>query len=108
LNPVLRERVALAEQKVKDLESEKKRLREENEALTGENKTLKRKIAEAPLAVEPPKEKPEIRNGLYYFGGDMSTPHCPRCYETQGKKHVMANVRHMGHKCTVCENVIYR
>ncbi|HTU91633.1 MAG TPA: hypothetical protein VMF69_16235 [Gemmataceae bacterium] len=107
LNSVLRERVALAEQKFREVEEENKRLMEEVAALTKENGELKREIADAPIAVTPPKEKPENRNGLYYFAGEESTPYCPRCYETAGKKHVMSAVPHMGHQCTVCDKFIH-
>jgi len=100
--------MAHAEQKFKEMETENKRLKDEVAALTEENKALKGKIEQAPVAVAPPKEKPEIMHGLYYFGGDKTTPHCPRCYERDGKKHVMASIRHLGSKCTVCGNHIPR
>src|SRR5262249_10309329 len=108
VNPVLRERLALAEQKFKDMEAENKRLKEEVATLAEENEGLKQQIERAPVASAPPKETPRIMYGLYSLGGDMSTPYCPRCYERQGKKHVMAGVSHLGHKCTVCGNIIYR
>jgi hypothetical protein len=106
LNPVLRERLALAEQKFKDIETENKHLTEKVAAITKENETLRQQIEQAPVAGVPPKEKPQIWNGLYYFGGDVSVMYCPRCYERENKKHVMAEERGVGHICTVCEKFI--
>ncbi len=95
LNAVLRERLALVEQRFKDME-------EKLTAVIKERDELKRQIAEAPAAM--PTEKPEIRNGVYYFAGDES-PYCPRCFEREGRKHVMAdNLIRL--KCTVCGNMI--
>jgi hypothetical protein len=108
LNAVLRVRVALAEQRFKALEDENTALEAQVAALTAENEALRQKVEQAPVAAIPTKEPPEILYGLYYFGGDTSKLYCPRCYETHGKKHIMADVRHLGHKCTVCGNFIPR
>jgi hypothetical protein len=89
------------------IEAENARLKEQVQALTTENEALKRKIEQAPVAVAQPKEPFDIMKGAYYFAGDTSKPYCPRCYETQGKKHVTARVGMIALKCTVCGNVIH-
>jgi hypothetical protein len=106
LNAVLREKLNTAEKKFTDLEEENNRLNERVAALTKENEELKRQIANAPVAGVPPSEKPENRNGLYYFPGEPNTPYCPLCYETKGKKHVMSKFSGIGYICTVCYKVI--
>jgi hypothetical protein len=103
-----KERLAFQEERLKQFEAENKQLKEKVAALTTENEELKRRIAEAPVAAEAPKETPQDMYGCYYFGGDSSKLYCPRCYEQKGKKHLMAALRHVGHKCTVCENFIPR
>jgi hypothetical protein len=108
LNAVLKERVALAEQKFNDLEERNKQLQEQVVALTAENASLKNKLEQAPVAAVPPKETPEVFGGLYYFGGDHTHPFCPKCYEREGKKHHMARTGSLGSRCTVCGNVVYR
>lgn len=102
LNAVLRERLALAEQKYKDMETENKELKQRVASLTTEVATLAEKIAKAPVASEQPKEKPEVINGVYYFDGDKSTPYCPRCYANEGKKHAMSRIEDVGKKCPIC------
>jgi hypothetical protein len=54
-NPVLRERLALAEQRVKSME-------DELAAVIKERDDLKRRIADTPIAAATPMEKPEIRD----------------------------------------------
>jgi hypothetical protein len=105
-NAVLKERIAFEEKTFKDMKAENKQLKEAVATLTAENEELKRQIADAPVATATaqPQEKPKIVNGLYYFDGDMSTAYCPRCYEREGKKHVMASMRHLGSRCTACGN----
>ena len=108
LNEVLRERLALAEQKFRDLEDENNKLKDRVAALTAENKTLQGRVAEAQAKEEREKAKPELMYGCYFFGGDCSKLYCVACYETQGKKHPMSPVRHIGHQCTVCQKMVYR
>jgi hypothetical protein len=91
-----------------DLQSKMLDLKQEVNSLREENEELKKKIKDAPMAAAHPKETPEVMYGCYYFGGDSSKLYCPRCYETQGKKHIMASHHHMGFKCTVCSNFIPR
>src|SRR5438874_1465726 len=50
LNAVLRERVTLAEQKYKDLESENKKLKEQVETLASELASLRGQVEAAPVA----------------------------------------------------------
>ncbi len=102
VNAVLRERITLAENKIKDLETENKKLKDQVAVLTTENEELKKKVAAFEATKQ--REEPEVHNGLYYFGGNRSQAYCPRCYEEKGKKHTMTNMRHMGQKCTVCGN----
>jgi hypothetical protein len=106
---------AVLQERIKGLETENKQLKEalatvtkERDDVTNERDELRRKIDNAPFAAAPPKEKPEIRNGLYYFDGDMSKPCCPRCYENHGRKSPMAGRSHLGMKCSVCGNFIPR
>src|SRR5215470_17359066 len=106
LTAVLKERLALAEQKFKDMEAENKKLKEQAAALREENDALKRRIADAPMAIATPKEEPQIKWGCYYFNGDESKLYCPRCYETQNKKHPTARMGVKARQCTVCGNGI--
>jgi hypothetical protein len=107
LNAVLREQVKTADQRLKELESEYNRLKERVAALTTENEELRAKINEAPVATAPPREVHQEMYGCYYFDGDASRLYCPRCYEREGKKHLVAGFRLVGHKCTVCETFIH-
>ncbi|HYT92781.1 MAG TPA: hypothetical protein VEL76_28955 [Gemmataceae bacterium] len=106
LNAVLKERVTLAEQKVKDMEAETRKLKEQVAALTTENEQLKRQVSDLAAAQQRAAEKPEIKNGCYYFGDDRSKLYCVACYETQGKKHPMVYVLDTGYLCAVCQKVI--
>jgi hypothetical protein len=83
LNAVLKERVALAEQKFKDTEAENKQLKEKVATLTTEIEELKRRITKAPVAIEAPKETPTLKDGLYYKGDDG--PFCTGCYDSATK-----------------------
>jgi hypothetical protein len=105
LNAVLRERVALAEQKFRDMETENTKLREELAAARKEFEEIKRQIADAPVAVAPPMEQPKIENGIYFFGHD-GKPYCPRCYEVGRKKCVMRLSASLGYLCPVCDKII--
>jgi hypothetical protein len=108
VNAALREQLKLAEQRFKDMEDENARLKEQVASLTAENEDLKRQVQQAPVAAIPQKESFEVMYGCYYFNNDSSKLYCPRCYETQGKKHVMADCHHLFYKCTVCGNTIHR
>lgn len=90
-----------------DLQGKLLDLKEEIVGLREENAELKQKIAEAPFANAAPKEKFEILYSCYYFDGDKAKLYCPRCYETQSKKHIVSRVSGIGHKCTVCGNIIH-
>ena|ERR1700722_4441811 len=107
LNAVLKERIAYEEKRFKDLETENKRLKEQVSALTEENDGLKKMIEQVPVAVAPPKELPEIMYSSYYFNGDNTKLYCAGCYDSLGKKHLMARMPGMGFKCTVCKNFIH-
>lgn len=102
-NSVLRERVTLAEQKSRDMEAENKRLEEKVATLTKENDELRQRIQDAPVAVVPPMERPEERNGLLFFNGDSSKPYCPRCHKPHGEKQPMSALTGAGFICPVCE-----
>jgi len=108
LNAVLKERLALAEQKFKELEEENDRLKEQVIALNGENEALRKKVEQATVAALPPKERPGIMNDCYYFGDDRSRLYCPGCYDSKGKKHLTCRVGVMGRKCNVCGTLIGR
>lgn len=105
LNSVLREQKALAEQKSKQFESENTSLKERVAALTAENAELKRRVEQAPVAAAPPLEQPEMHFGCYIFDGDRSKMYCPKCYETEGKKHLTTFEQGVGWRCVVCEKV---
>src|SRR5687767_12006838 len=85
LNAVLKERVALAEQKFKDMEQEKKRLEEKVAARESENADLKQRLSAS--AAHSAAEKPKVKWGCYVFEGDTNL-YCPACYDTKGKKHL--------------------
>ena len=99
LNSVLRERVLLAEQKFKDLESENKELTERVAALTAENASLRQQVEEH---AQQKAAKPKVKWGCYVFEGDEKL-YCPACWDTKGKKHLttrmLANIR----QCSVCK-----
>ncbi len=107
LSAVLRERLALAADRFKDLEAENTRLKEQVRALTTENEALKKQIKEIPVATAPPQEQPAESGGIYYFGRDHNKPVCPKCWEEKQKKHPMARVGSLAMKCSVCGNVVY-
>jgi hypothetical protein len=107
VNAVLRERLALAEQRFKDLESENAKLKGQLAALTAEHEVLKKKVEHVPVAVVPPAETPDVHGGLYYFDGNRNDAYCPRCYEREAKKHHMAAAGSIGFVCTVCGNIVY-
>ncbi len=76
LNSVLRERVALAEQKFKDIEAENKSLKERVSALTAENDTYRKLIAQQ----RADSQFVERRGVLWKREDDGHyLPCCPRC-----------------------------
>lgn len=75
LNAILKERVALAEQKHKELEDEATQLRETIAALTAENVSLKQQNEVRTKAGQP---KPRVKWGCYAFEGDANL-YCPAC-----------------------------
>jgi hypothetical protein len=105
---VLRERLLLAEDRFKDLEAENKKLQEQLAVLTRENDSLKRQIANAPVATALPHEQPKELYGCYYFGDDTSKLYCPRCWQKEGTKGPMSRVGGLGLKCSVCGNFVHR
>jgi hypothetical protein len=112
-NEVLRQRVALAEEKFKNLEGENKQLTEHLAALTTENASLKQQLTEANAELRKAEaqtkrenEKPEIMYGCYYFDGDPTRLYCTGCYELHGKKHLMTPADMIGRKCPVCRNFV--
>ena len=106
LNAVLKERVALAEQKFKDQEGEMNKLKAQVATLAADNEALRKQIKDARIAVPAPKEQPEIMGGGYVFGGDRSKLYCIRCYEIDHRKSFLAPVSSMGFMCTVCDKII--
>jgi hypothetical protein len=108
LNPTLRERVELAEQKSLMMEAENKRLQSQVEALTILNDRLTKQVAEHDAAQVRETEQKGVMYGCYYFGGDRSKLYCIKCYETLNKKYPMAAAGRLGHQCTVCGNQIPR
>lgn len=102
LNSVLRERVALAEQKFKDIETENKTLRERVVALTAENESLKSRLELAEYQAKPPTESPKFQWGCYKFEGDERL-YCPACYDARGKKHIATRLNIHRRRCSVCQ-----
>jgi hypothetical protein len=87
--------------KLIDLKEEIIQLREENVRLT-------ERVKQAPMALAAPKEKPMLKDGLYYNGDDG--PFCTACYDTSEKLVRVTNATHdervvMGIrcKCPVCK-----
>jgi len=76
LSTVLKERVALIEEKFKLAETENSKLRQQNDALAAENKTLKQQLVT--LGIE--KQFVEMRGVLWLrdAGGEF-LPYCPVC-----------------------------
>jgi predicted nuclease with TOPRIM domain len=101
LNAVLRERVALAEQKFKEIEQDKKKLEEKVSALEAENADLKQKIAAA--ADQASREKPKFKWGCYVFEGEPDRLYCPACFDTKGKKHLTTRINSNRRMCSVCQ-----
>jgi hypothetical protein len=106
LNAVLKERMALVEQKLKDTEEKNKALEGTVADLTAENERLKKQISHAPMAAAAPAENPKFVGSGYMFDGD-DTLYCPACFHRHGKKHPMSLVGSMGAKCTVCGNITH-
>jgi hypothetical protein len=105
VNAVLKERLALAEQKFKDLEAGNKSLQDQVVAIKTENSALKEQLAQIALKES---DKPELMYGCYYFGGDNTKLYCVACYETKCKRYPVAKVHGLGHKCTVCGSFVHR
>lgn len=104
LNAVLRERMALAEQKLKEIEQKKKKLEERTAALEAENADLKQQLATA--TAQTNQEKPKIKWGCYIFDGDGERLYCPACYDTKGKKHLTTRLLANRRQCTVCRTFL--
>jgi hypothetical protein len=103
LNAVLKERVALAEQKLKEIEQEKKKLEEKVSALEVENANLKQKQLSTVAAQS--QENPRLEEGCYVFDGDNRL-YCPACFDTKGKKHLTTAFIAGRRMCTVCKTVL--
>lgn len=100
LNAVLKERLALAEQKFKDIEAENSTLKEKASALTTENEALKQKLASFEVAAVT--GKPKVKGGCYVFEGDDNL-YCPACFDTKGKKHLCTRTVAKTYRCCVCK-----
>jgi hypothetical protein len=99
LNAVLRERVALAEQRLKDLESENKNLKDQAATLAKENAALRGQL-EA-IARRDAAVKPTLQWGCYKFAGEDGL-FCPACYDKDGKKYQTTRLDIGKRRCTVC------
>jgi hypothetical protein len=104
VNSALRERVALAQERAQMLEERNKDFERTNAELRREVVELKRQIEEH--VSMPDEEQPMVVHNCYCFGGDTTKLYCTACYDSKGKKSLMANMRHMGLKCGVCGNHI--
>jgi hypothetical protein len=104
---ILRERLLLAEDRFKDLETENKKLQKQIAALTRGTEDLKRQITNFPVASALPKEQPKEMSGLYYFGTDRSKLYCPRCWKKDGTKGPMSKLGSLALKCSVCGNIVH-
>lgn len=74
---------------IADIKEEMSKLREENLSLK-EHKNR--------------EEKPNIKDGCYYFDGDQNRLFCPTCYDTTTKKIMVANVLGVK-KCNHCQGI---
>jgi hypothetical protein len=101
LNAVLKERVALAEQKFKDIEAENRALKERIAVLIAENDTLKRELEGKQAAEMAAAKRPTIKWGCYQFDGEQGL-YCPACYDTKGKKHLTTRINSNLRRCSVC------
>ena len=102
LNAVLKERVALAEQKFKDIEAENRSLKGEVESLTTENSALKTELKESRTLATAAEVKPVVVKGCYRFEGDANL-YCPACYDTKGKKYLTTQIMFKNRVCSVCK-----
>jgi hypothetical protein len=106
LSAVLKERVALAEQKFKDIEAANQKLRDQVATLTTENESLKRDL-EAKIAAEQAAaaKRPTRVYGCYQFEGESGL-FCPGCYDSKGKKHTATRLDSKHYQCTVCRALL--
>jgi hypothetical protein len=102
VNAVLKERVALAEQKFKDLEAQNKALSDKVASLLVENDALKAQVNSYSAKEKASADKPTMEWGCYKFEGEPGL-FCPRCYETQGKKHQTTRMNPHRRRCVVCQ-----
>lgn len=104
-NPVLRERVALAEQKFKDMEAENKALKDTVAALTAENAKLTAERDERAARDKAAEVRPTIKWGCYVFEGDEGM-YCPGCYTSKGKRNLTTRLDTRQRQCTVCRVIL--
>lgn len=102
VNAVLKERLALAEQKFKDLESENKTLKEQVAQLQQANKSLQDKIDAHAANEQAAEKKPNLVRDLYQFDGDEGL-FCTFCYDSQGKKVRTTALLGKVRKCPNCK-----
>jgi hypothetical protein len=103
LSAVLKERVALAEQKYKNLEAENQELGETVKKLSAENDTLRKRVQALPAV--PAKERYSVQGGCYRFEGDPIF-YCPNCYHETGKKYPANRMGSTGRMCVSCRRFI--
>ena len=95
-NAELKQMIADLSSQMADLSLHMADLKHEIIRLQEENATLKGKAEGA---------KPTLKWGCYVFEGD-ETLYCPRCYETQGKKHPTSRIMHNVRKCSICDALL--
>ena len=104
LSAVLKERVALAEQKFKDMEAETKGLKELVTELRQQNERL---AAQLEVYVTKEKSKPTLEGQFYKFAGEEGH-FCMTCYDTKGEKVRTASPIPHVRKCPICKTIYGR
>ncbi len=98
VSAVVKERLALAEDRFRKIEEENKELKQQITKLSQENQTLK--------AAQPELyEKPTIRWGCYQFANETGL-YCTACYDTNRKKHLTTRLNSMSRQCPVCKAIL--
>jgi hypothetical protein len=97
-NRLLKEKVLILESHISDLKIKVNEISNENLKLKEENRILNEKIS---LAIE----KPQLKNGLYYFNEDG--PYCTSCWDENKEKirliETVQALQSFGNfKCPVC------
>src|SRR5689334_7102515 len=104
INAVLKERLALAEQKFKDIEAENKGLQQQVATLRQQNEQLSARVHAYEANETAAESKPNLERDFYRFEGDPGL-FCTTCYDMHAKKVcttvVLAGVR----TCPVCKTV---